>query len=40
MCGPAAVSVGLYHGTCLWSEDSIAEGGFTGSKRVLVFLAA
>lgn len=40
MCGPAAISVELYHGTCSCSENNIADGGFTGSKTGFGFLAA
>lgn len=40
MCGPAAISLGLYRGTCSCSENGIADGGFTGSEAGFPFLGA
>lgn len=30
MCGPAAISLGLYRGTCSCSENGIADGSEVG----------
>lgn len=40
MRGSAAISLGLYHGTCSCSENGIADGGFTGSEAGFPFLGA